>query len=514
MMFDRREFLRVLAGSAGALLTRWQPLLAASRVRLSDQPFTLGVASGDPSPDGFVLWTKLAPRPLEPDSGLPPDVIPVAWEVAWDEGFRNVIRRGVAYANPQLGHSVHVEVRGLQPDRWYWYRFRAGDYDSSVGRARTVPARHAEPASLRFAFASCQHFEHGLYTAYEHMIRERPDLIVHLGDYIYEYGGQEGRIRKHRGKELTTLTDYRLRYCQYRLDPALQQAHAACPWLVVWDDHEFDNNYAGFVSEEPVVDPARFAERRAAAYQAYYEFMPLRRRSLPRGPFMKLYRTVDFGSLARFYLLDTRQYRTDQPNGDGLKPLTEEVFDPQATLLGPRQERWLMRQLLGSHSRWNVLAQQVMMARVDRKPGHEKLFSMDQWAGYDVARKRLLRFLAERRVPGPVVITGDIHSHWCNELRVHFDDPASPTVAWEFVGTSISSGGNGVAEPPDKAGILAENPFVRFYNAQRGYVFCAVKPGEWLTRYRTVPYVDRPGAPLETPFEIALEPNLRAEERS
>lgn len=502
---NRRDF--ILSGASLAVLG-WLGSIAQGsiqrRPKLAADPFPLGVASGDPTADGVVLWTRLAPEPLE-GGGLPDEVIEVAWELAHDESFGQIVRRGTALATPQLGHSVHVELAGLEPDRWYWYRFMTGDARSPVGRTRTLPLPTVMPARLRFAFASCQHYEQGLFTAYEHMAREDLDLVLHLGDYIYEYAGRDNLVRKHAGPELTTLEHYRNRYAQYRLDEHLQHMHALCPWLVVWDDHEFDNNYAGDVSEESSVSPAEFLLRRANAYQAYYEHMPLRRRCLPRGPEMRLFRRAGFGRLAEFHMLDTRQYRTDQPNGDGNKPLIGDVFHPGATLLGERQERWLMSGLLHSSAHWNVLGQQVMMARVDRTAGEAANFSMDQWAGYDVARKRLLAFLSERRVPNPVVLAGDIHSNWVNDLHVDFDRPDNPVVASEFVGTSISSGGNGTQNPQNLAALLAENPFVRFHNAERGYVCCTVTPREWRSDYQVVEYVDRPGAPLVTRGSFVVE---------
>lgn len=502
---DRRQFL--LSGASLAVLP-WLGTIATGAVKrkasFAADPFQLGIASGDPAADGFVIWTRLAPEPVE-GGGMPNLPFEVRWQVAADEGMKRVVRQGTTLATPQLGHSVHVELAGLLPDRPYWYRFAAGDAESPIGRGRTTPAPDALPERLRFAFASCQHYETGLYTAYEHMAREDLDLVLHLGDYIYERAARDDQVRRHNGHEIVTLDDYRNRYALYKSDPLLQAAHAMCPWLVVWDDHEVDNNYAGDVSEESGVSPAELLLRRAAAYQAYYEHLPLRRRALPAGPNMRLYRSVPFGRLARFNMLDTRQFRSDQPNGDGRKPLTAEVFDPRATMLGGKQERWLMRELLASESTWNVLGQQVMMARADVRPGQDKAYPMDKWAGYDVARRRLLSFLADRKIPNPVVVTGDIHSNWVNDLQVDFDRPDDPTVATEFVGTSISSSGNGTARHPNTDTLLAENPFVRFYNAQRGYVSCTVTPAQWQSDYQVVDYVDRPGAPLVKRASFVVE---------
>ena len=478
----------------------------ARRASFASDPFAVGVASGDPTPRGVVLWTRLAPEPLEPGGGMAPENVEVRWELAADDAMKQVVRRGTAIATPQLGHSVHVEVDGLDPDRPYWYRFRAGDAESPVARTRTMPAPGAQPDELRFAFASCQHFETGLYTAYEHMAKDDLDLVIHLGDYIYEGPGRDGQVRKHVGAEIRSLEDYRIRHAQYKTDPHLRAMHALCPWVVTWDDHEFDNNCAGAVSEEKGVDPVAFLERRANAYQAYYEMMPLRRRSLPRGPHMQLYRTVSFGRLAAFQVLDTRQYRADQPNGDRRSPLNEAALDPKQSMLGARQAGWLKASLLESPATWNVLAQQVMMGMVGFRPEEgEPQYSMDQWPGYAHERIELMRFLQERRVPNPVVLTGDIHSNWVNDLRVDDRKPETPVVASEFVGTSISSGGNGKAEVPDQERRLADNPCVRFFNAQRGYVRCKVTPGLWKSDYQVVEEVTSPGAPAVTKASFVVE---------
>lgn len=505
-LVNRRGFLAASTSSLLVASRGWcGDEIVLSRPSLGGNPFTLGVASGDPDPHGFVIWTRLAPKPLE-GGGMPADAVAVRWEVADDEGFQKVVSKGESIALPQLAHSVHVEVDGLEPERWYWYRFHVGEDTSPVGHARTSPTIAAVPEKLRFAFASCQHFEAGLYTAYEHMAKEDLDLVIHLGDYIYEGRGKPGGVRQHVGEEIVSLEDYRTRHAQYKTDTLLQAMHARCPWLVAWDDHELDNNCAGAISEESNVDPHAFLRRRANAYQAYYEHMPLRHRAIPTGPDMILYRRVRFGQLAEFNVLDTRQYRSDQPNGDGGKPLKDGALDPNQTMLGKKQEGWLYRGLLQSPCRWNVLAQQVMMARVDFKPGEEGTFSMDQWSGCDAARNRLLDFIATRRVSNPVVLTGDIHSNWCNDLLVNFDDKEGKPVATEFVGTSITSGGNGggrVAEA--RSGVLAENPFVKFQNNERGYVSCTVTPKSWRTDYQVVEFVTKPGAALSTRASFVVE---------
>lgn len=502
---NRRDFLGMTTSLAAAAVWASRSLGAVRKdVAFADYPFQLGVAAGDPAADGFVIWTRLAPKPIE-GGGMPPEAVEVGWQVAEDEQMTKVVRTGTTVATPDWAHSVHVEVDGLQPNRWYWYRFRAGNEISPTGRSRTMPANGDMPDSLRFAFASCQHFEDGYYTAYDHMASEELDLIVHLGDYIYEGKARDDRTRKHVGGELNSVDDYRNRHALYKTDTFLQQAHRLFPWIVTWDDHEVDNNYANAISEEAGVTAEVLLARRARAYQAYYEHMPLRRTSIPRGPDMLLYRRLPFGQLAEFFVLDTRQYRTDQPCGDKDGPPCEAVYDPAATLLGAHQEQWLFDGLAASRRRWNVLAQQVMMARVDLAPGDDIAHSMDQWPGYEMNRRRVLKSLVERRVSNPIVITGDIHSHWANDLIADFDNLDSRIVASEFVGTSISSGRDGEPLPKGREKLQSENPFVKFLNAQRGYVSCTVTPSRWQSDYRVVEYVTRPGAPLVTRAAFVVE---------
>jgi alkaline phosphatase D len=338
----------------------------------------------------------------------------------------------------------------------------------------------------------------GFFTAYRHAAADDLDLMFHLGDYIYEQAAAPGRPRAHLGAELTTLAQYRTRHALYKTDPDLQAAHAQYPWVVTWDDHDVDNNYAGATSERH--DPVdQFLERRAAAYQAYYEHTPLRRQSIPRGPFAQVYRQFSWGSLASFFVLDTRQYRSDQPCGDGGRAAPcEETRNPALTMLGEAQERWLFSGLDRSVSRWNILPQQVMMAKVDVRLGPEPRFSMDQWSGYDAARTRLLEFLGRRQPSNPVVLTGDIHSNWVNDLKVDFEDARSPVVATELVGTSISSGGDGADAPGGTADMLARNPFVKFHNGQRGYVRCEVTADVLSADYRVIDVVTAPGGRVTT----------------
>ena len=484
-------------------LTAASPFFALGQPRFEANPFSLGVASGDPTEDGVVLWTRLAPDPLN-GGGMPTERVEVAWEIAKDEGMTQIAKRGKAQASPDLAHSVHVEVRGLEPGRPYWYRFRTGEYTSIVGRTRTAPDPRKPLAKLSFAFASCQHYETGYFTAYRHMMQEDIDLIVHLGDYIYEGAAQQNRVRQHRGAELSALSDYRNRYALYRLDPDLQKAHALFPWIVTWDDHEVDNNYANDKAEDGTPRQA-FLERRANAYQAYYEHMPLRRASIPKGSSMLLYRRLAFGNLAEFSVLDTRQYRDDQPCGDGNKPQCPEALLPNSTIMGAEQERWLFDGLRRSRARWNIIAQQVMMAKVDRKAGPGELYAMDQWNGYEAARNRVLQFLNQQKPSNPVVITGDIHSNWVADLKLNFADTSSPTVGTEFVGTSITSGGDGADTTSAVQAYLPENPHVHLYNSQRGYVRCSITPERWQSDYRVLPFVSKPDAPVQTRASFVVE---------
>ncbi len=501
----RRAFLAATTSLAAAACWSSRALGAVvTNPSFSADPFSLGVASGDPDASSFVLWTRLAPQPLE-GGGMPAEDVEVQWRVAEDERMSKVVAQGKTIANPEWAHSVHVEVEGLKPDRWYWYQFRAGSAESPIGRARTMPANDAMPERLRLAFASCQHFEAGHYTAYEHMAQRDVDLVFHLGDYIYEGAGRDKQVRKHVGGKLKTLADYRNRLAQYKTDPALQKMHAAAPWIVTWDDHEVENNYASGISERKVIDPQQFLQQRAAAYKAYYEHMPLRRSALPKGPDMTLYRGLQFGKLAAFSVLDTRQYRSPQIlNGRRAAP-SPAAESEDRTVLGITQREWLFQNLGTTFATWNVLAQQIMMARVDRAPGAEELYVMDQWPGYEADRRRVLRYLAERKVANPVVLTGDIHSNWANELSASFDGGDAKPIAAEFVGTSISSGGDGKPAPADHATVLSENPGVRFFNTQRGYVHCEITPKSWTTSYEVVDFITKPGAPQKTAAKFALE---------
>jgi alkaline phosphatase D len=469
---SRRSFLAASLASAGAtMLPGWRSLYA-STASFASNPFTLGVASGFPTASSVVLWTRIAPSPLEPDGGVPPGVVPVQWELATDDKMTKVVRTGTDYATPEWAHSIHAELVGLEPARDYWYRFTAGGVRSPIGRTRTAPAPDAATARLRLGVVSCQQYEQGYFSAYRHMLADNLDLIVHVGDYIYELTWGDNLVRHHGTPDTFTLDDYRARYALYKSDPDLAAAHAACPWLVTWDDHEVSNDYAGAISEDDD-DPELFLARRAAAYRAYYEHMPLPRRAVPFGPNMRLYTQRAFGDLASIFMLDQRQYRSPEAcpgpgRKGGHRVDCPELDEPSRTMLGERQEQWLETGLAASRARWNLLAQGTVMAHVAEGPGPRHSYWTDNWNGYPVSRAKILHCLAERRVANPVVLSGDIHAFVVSNLNREAADLGSPIVASELVTTSVSSQGT-----PQKLldGLRAENPNMLLANGDvRGYL--------------------------------------------
>ena len=458
----RRTLLQGTAAALALPLAARQPR-AAERAR-----FALGIASGQPRSDGVVLWTRLVADDL-------PARVDVAWEVAADEAFREVLVRGVETAEAAWAHSVHAEPAGLAPGRWYWYRFTALGERSLAGRTRTAPAPDA-PATFACALASCQRWDTGHYAAWRHVAAEDLDAVVFVGDYIYESPQRADALRPlEQPAEVTTLPQYRARYATHKSDPALQAAHARFPWLLVWDDHEVVNDYAGLSGGERL-DPD-FPARRAAAYRAYWEHMPFPKALRPSGPDMRIYGRLDWGTLARLHLVDDRQYRDPQacpkPGRGGSNTVLEAacpgLLDPKRTLLGAEQERWLADGWDASRP-WNLLVQQTLMARHSwAEPAFGTgAYWTDGWDGYAPARARLLGTVAARKVPGVVVLGGDVHSHYVADLKVDFDDSTAPIVATEFCGTSISSPGLPQSRL-DAARMF--NPHIHYGRSdQRGYL--------------------------------------------
>jgi alkaline phosphatase D len=512
---SRRRFLGLTAGvglaAASARLDRGVgPLLVrrGEQPALASRPFTLGVASGDPLPGGVVLWTRLAPDPQAVGGGMPSSPVSVGWEVAHDEAFRRVAKRGTAVAEPDAAHSVHVDARGLEPGRDYFYRFRVGDHESEIGRTRTAPAVDASPSRLRFAFASCQDYQHGFYGAHRHLAAEDGlAAVLWLGDYIYEGGVRDGAPRTHEGSEILDLDAYRRRYGTYKSDLDLQSAHQAHPWIVTWDDHEVDNNYADDLAQRDEQSPDEFLLRRAAAYRAWWEHQPVRLPA-PTSSDYKIYRRSSFGDLLTVHTLDTRQYRSDQPCGSSVDigaPCSD-VDAEDATLLGVAQRRWLFDGLIEGTARWDVLAQQTMFAPVSFSPDlGNPLVNLDQWDGYRRERASVLKMLAvEPR--NPVVVTGDIHSSWAHDLEAETSDRSGTrveTVATEFVGTSITSSFP-FAEVVTVA--IGSQPTVKYFEGDRhGYVVGDVTRAELRADFRYVRSIETPDTGVDTGASFVVE---------
>jgi alkaline phosphatase D len=506
---SRRQLLDVAWKlGAAAIVQAAVPARVLAQPLYRTYPFSLGVASGDPSSDGVVLWTRLAPEPLA-GGGMPMSNVEVGWEIAADRQFRSVAQKGVEIARPELGHSVHVEARGLEPGREYWYRFRSGREVSPVGRTRTAPADGAAADQLRFAVCGCSHYETGYFTAYRRIAAEGFDFVFHTGDYVYEGRADGGRnpsvVRQHQSDEIYTLVDYRNRYAQYKLDPDLRAAHASAPFIVTWDDHEVDNDYAGDIDENGT-PPEVFLLRRAAAYQAFYEAMPLRASAVPSGPHLRLHRRLRFGSLVDLSVIDTRQYRSDQACAGTTATGCAEASDPARTMLGAEQERWLFEQLGGARSTWTLIGQQVpTFARDFVKFNPAGRFSMDKWDGYTAARRRLYERLRETKASNPVVLSGDVHVHYGAELKLDFDDPSSPTVGVELTNTSVSSGGDGSDVAANWEPTRGDNPHIKYHSARRGYIACTVTPAALRADFRILERVSVPDAPERTGGTLVVE---------
>ncbi len=511
---DRRQLLVQASALATSL---WLPRSAWSAQHFDSNPFTLGVASGSPTHDSVVLWTRLAQPRGPSDSGLLAPALTVRWEVAHDPQFKRIAVSGQSQALAEWGHSVHVEVPGLEPDRWYHYRFMTGDAVSATGRTRTFPAPGAAAKKLRVAYASCQNWEHGYYSAYRHMRAEQLDVVMFLGDYIYEYPSSRSAVRPSLLGWTLTLADYRARYALYKSDPDLQAMHAECPWLMTWDDHEVQNDYAALTAGYPG-PVGNFAQRRAAAYQAYYENMPLRASVLTKalkgmagGAEMRIYSQVPFGNLATLYLLDDRQYRDAQvcTKGDRMGAGTVNPAqcaawtDPKRTLLGADQEQWLDRAFSQSGGRWNVVGQQTVFGRRDFALGEGHFYTNDTWDGYSAARTRLTDSIQRHGLDNPVLLGGDVHANWVGHVKADYDKPASASVGVEFCGTSISSHGGSNTHLVDQ---LAKCPhFVMADREHRGYGVVEFTPKHLTTALRVVDNPTRTDSGVSTLAHFVVE---------
>lgn len=473
---SRRLVLQVALALAAS--ATWPTSRAAeplfNRTRFAGYPFALGVASGYPRHDAVTLWTRLAPQPLQPDGGLPPTSFDVRWEVADDETFRKVVSSGNAGCSFAHAHSVRVDVSGLAPARWYYYRFRAGNEVSPTGRTRTAEFPGREAARLKFAIGSCQNYEQGYYAAHRHLTTEDLDLMLFLGDYIYSDSWGDDLVRQHACVTAYSLDDYRVRYAQYRMDPDLRRMHELVPWAMIWDDGEVDNDWAADQSE--YLDPA-FLARRTAALQAYFEHMPMPLQLRPNVGDRGIYCDLTFGNLARICLLDDRLYRSHQAcpsaekGGGGNRVYVDEckgLADTDRTMLGLTQEGWLEKTLSSSSQRWNVIAQQTLLPPADSEPGSRTRILTDLWDGYPAARDRLIESLVRSRAANPLIVGGDIHATVAGDLHRSPSDQSTPIIASAFCTTSITSQG---APAGAFASRLQENPHLKFANThQRGYL--------------------------------------------
>ncbi len=537
---DRRRFLEfTLLGVGSAITAGLVPATASasSPPRFARNPFTLGVASGDPTATGIVLWTRLAPEPSDP-TVLGQQTYPVGWRVARDDQMRRVVARGRARAMAELGHSVHVEVDGLRPGADYFYQFDIRGEESPIGHFRTAPGRREMIDSVAFAVATCQDWPSGYFTAYRDMVQHDLDLVLHLGDYTYEYRFDSANRPMPADPfraETIDLPTYRLRHALYKLDPDLQAAHAKFPFAVIWDDHEVANDYSGLAPEYSTPSPA-FTARRAAAYQAWYEHMPVRsafgygadrgrsdedyqvddaqadaesidrsekegadagRRSGDGGRAsgeLRIYRRLNFGRLAEFTMLDTRQYRTDNPYGDGESDHNKFPNVGEHSMLGMQQERWVARGFANSRSQWNIVGQGLLLAELRHPPYDvEDRYWNDAWDGYPAARERLFNEVVQTGLSNPVFFAGDWHSTFVNDLKLKFKDAADPVIASEFVTPAITTGGDGTPYGPYYGPMVPFNPHIKYFEGdRRGYLLVNVTEEAMQVDVRFVTKVEQP----------------------
>jgi len=504
---QRRRQLLSMAAASAALVSL--PKAVWGRLTWPANPFSLGVASGSPTSHSVVLWTRIDTAILA-QTGRSRATIDVGWQLSLDERFSQIIQQGSLKASPQLGHSLHAEIAGLAPDSHYFYRFITGEATSAVGRTRTFPESHAQAKQLRLAYASCQRWGDGFYTAYRDMLEQHLDVVMFLGDYIYEYPPSASRdVRPTTGGWVITLDEYRERYALHKSDSHLQAMHAACPWIVTWDDHEVQNDYAelhaGF-SGAPVPD---FAARRRIAYQAFYENMPVRYADFAellnnRSEQVRIFGSTQFGQLATLYNLDNRQHRHrqactpgDRPGGGRINPercdlLTQEY----RTLLGQEQEGWLKRQFENSRTQWNIIGQQTLLGPRHTGSATQSVWN-DGWGGYPAARQRLIDAMRTTRLKNPIVLGGDVHQNWVGHILADYNRPESPAIGIEFCGTSITSRNR--ATEAELARILKHSPYFVYANATyRGYGLVEVTQHSLTTTLRAVKNVSDPNSGVMT----------------
>jgi alkaline phosphatase D len=494
--------LGTLFGGVGVLSVLRPQAHARQATAGGADPFCLGVASGMPRPDSVVLWTRLAPRPHEPGGGLPDAALPVRWELAEDERFSRGLRTGTFVALPEHAHCVHVEVAGLPSDSRYFYRFMVGDAVSPVGRTRTAPAPEADVAGLRIALASCQHFEQGAFAAHREIAARDLDFVLFVGDYIYESTNPRFRIRSHEASPPQTLDGYRARHATYKLDADLRAAHAAHPWVLTWDDHEVENDYAGDASRSEA-DAGAFLRRRAAAYKAYFEHLPVSPAMAPHGAAMRIHERFSWGRLAELWTLDARQYRSVQACGEPgraggrlVSGSCDGIDGGLRTVLGTAQEAWVANGLAHSERRWKILAQgsQLSPGGVDTPVGR-RIFS-DGWDGYPAARDRLLQAMSQARSGGVLHLGGDVHRHVAAALRLRPNDERSRIVGSEFVCSSITT--RGVAEAATSF-VRSSNPDILHGRSdERGYALIEITRAQAACDFRATAFPVTEAAVLHT----------------
>ena len=517
-MLKRRSLLQGMLAVPFALASRRRAFSQESPPYSAD----CGVASGDPRPDGMVLWTRI-PEMAQPSLG---GAIAVHYEVATAPLFPvgSIVAAGEAVTDGSVDYTVKVIAEGLAPATRYYYRFSTDTgYQSVVGRTKTAPAPGVYPQAVSFAFVSCQNFTQGFYTVYAYLAQEQVDFCVHLGDNIYERGHAgltHGYVREDLigGGLATDLATYRQKYQLYLSDPYLREVRRRFPWVVLWDDHELYNNYAGpQVSQQ---DP----QRQRDAYTAFLEYMPVQPTeplSADTPPRVQLYRQLAFGDLLEVFALDERQYRDGAVcRRDMLSPGCPELEEPTRTMLGAEQRSWMQSGLQASKAQWKCLLNQVMMMRfavIDQRESNgsrlplsilrqpvaideDVYVNLDAWDGYPSERAGLLQFIADQGIRNVVACTGDVHNCFAGILRPDFEDSTSPATAIECVGGSVSSFGTAETTGldltiPSRKRVPQVNPHINYLDLKyHVYTKVIVSPEQMDIRYIAVDTVSQPAA--------------------